>query len=527
MLNNSLTRLINAYTFKIPKYQEDQLIRVNQVIGKAALIYEKIRNAIDYQEEHLLRKNALYRILKRKLLIEKILINQSEEKLAEQIVQEMIRAGYLKNNQEPIEKIKKTQFIIEKFNYFIQHADLNKSDFSWIIELEACEIEEVLVPAIREQALVRFAFEILNPRIIDKDGQIENEEKELQTLLAINRALRKSDAGMLRYILWNLYYPKWSNPDAAYVLDIAKNFKQIQKEIEEQLNHPWKKTLEGIAKRHAIIFWTIQDIILKDPQKAATIFNDEEILIREINKALETRYKTVRKRLVTGAIRSIIYVFFTKMLLALLIEFPLDMMISHSVNYMALGINVLFPPILMFLVTIMITTPGKKNTERVIQEITGIVNGKTEMQTFLLKPPHKRHFITSFILNTLYLIVFIASIYFIYIGLIKIGFNWVSILIFIFFLSLVSFFGIRIKRPIKEITIIQKRDNIFNLLIDLVALPFATFGRWLSVKFSKVNFIAFIFDFIIEAPFKIFIEVLEDLFKFWREKKEDALNSDD
>jgi hypothetical protein len=527
MSYKSLNRLVDAWSIKPIKYQEDQLIRVNQVIGKAALIYEKIRNAIDYREEHLLRKNALFRILKRKLMIEKILINQTEDKLAEQIVQEMIRAGYLKNNQEPQEKILKIQFILEKYNYFIQHADLKQDQFNWILELEACEMEEILVSPLKELAMVRFAFEVMTPRIVTKNGELEEKEKELQSLLAMHRALRKADTGMLRYVLWTLYYPNWQAPDSNYVFEIAKQFKEISKEIDSQLKHPWKKSLDKIARNNAIVFWSIQDVIEKNPAKALEIFSDPEQTKNAIMRALEKRYKTVKRKLATGVVRSIIYVFFTKMLLAILIEFPLDMMISKQVNYMALTTNILFPPVIMLFVALAITTPGKANTDAVLAEVKSMMFSPQTASTFAVKEPHKRHILTRMILNLLYLCVFSASIYFIYKGLSLIGFNWVSIMIFIFFLSIVSFFGIRIKRPVKEIMIVQKRDNIFSLLIDLFSLPFATFGRWLSFKFSKVNFIAFIFDFIIEAPFKIFIEVLEDLFKFWREKKDEAFEGEE
>lgn len=500
------------------------MIRVNQVIGRAALIYEKIRNAIDYREDHLLRKNALFRILKRKLFIEKILINQSEDKLAEQIVHEMIRAGYLKNNFEPKAKINTVLTILKKYHTLIQAADLSQREFMWLIELEACEIEEVLVPADKEKALIRFAFEVMNHRVITNRGEIDDKEKELQLFLSIHRAIRKPDDAMLAYVMWGLYYPNWKEADPELVLNIGRSFAQIKKQIQDQLDHPWHKGLNKMTRRWAIVFWTIQDIILKDPEEAQAIFDDEVRLELTINKVCEARYKAVRKKLHRGVFRSIIYVFFTKMLLALVLELPLDVWLKGFINYTTLGINILFPPVLMFLVAITIRTPGKKNTLMIIKEIKTIVYNLSDQQKFKLKAPKKRGTFTGFILNLLYLIVFVVSVYFIFNGLVLLEFAWFSSLIFIFFLSVVSFFGLRIRKPIKEISLEEKRDNIFTLLIDFISLPFATFGQWSSIKFSKINIIAFFFDFIIEAPFKIFIEVLEDLFSFWREKKEEAFD---
>jgi hypothetical protein len=518
----SLHRLLGAYQKSDPVFDEDQLIRVNQVIGKAALIYEKVRNAIDYRDEHLLRKNAVLRILKRKLFIEKILINQTLDKLALQIVQEMIRAGYLKNNAVPKSKVKELQVVLEKYQLLAQRADLTQKEFTWLLDIQACEIEEVLAPPTKDMALIRFAYEAMNTRIITNQGEIENKEKELQVFLAVHRALRKADAPMLSLVLWRLFYPQWNGADEVTVSKIAQQFVQTRDEIEEQLNHPWRKQLMRTFKRWAIVFWTLEDVIEKDPHAAAAAFSSEESLELAVNKALEARYKGVRKRLRTGVIRSIIYVFFTKMLLALLIELPLDQIIEGAVNYFSLTINIFFPPVLMFMVAITIRTPGKKNTEMVIKELKDIVFEREKQQNFRLKAPKKRSTVTSVTLNVLYLAVFAVIVYFIFNGLHLLGFNWVSAGIFILFLSIVSFFGIRIRKPVKEIMIMEKRDNLFTVLIDFVSIPFATVGRTLSVKFSKINFIAFIFDFIIEAPFKIFIEVLEDLFSFWREKKEEA-----
>lgn len=522
MSQKSLDKLIASFNISEPIHSEDELIKINQVIGAAALIYEKVRNAMDYREDHLLRKNAIYRILKRKFLIEKLLLNQPEEKVAEQIVYEMIRAGYLKNNQIPKTKINEVLKITQKYHLLSQHGDLTQSQYLWVLELQACEIEDALCPNHIDQALVKFAFQIMHPRVLTNRGEIEDKEKELQLLISLDRALRKSDNAMLSYKLWNLYYPHWINASNDEVIKIALNTGKIKQEIEEQLNHPWRKSLNKIIRKHAIVFWTLKDIIAKDPTAASEIFFDETSLELSINKATEARYKDVSKKLRRGVVRSIIYVFFTKMLLALILELPLDLYFKGVIDYATLGINILFPPILMFFVAITIRTPGKKNTQKIIFELKDIIFDKGKAQTFKLKAPRKRSFFTSLILDTLYLLVFAVSVYYIFRGLELLEFMWFSALIFIFFLSVVSFFGIRIRRPIQEITIEEKRDNIFTLLIDFLSLPFATVGQWLSFKFSKINIFAFVFDFIIEAPFKIFIEILEDLFSFWREKKEEA-----
>jgi hypothetical protein len=51
-------------------------------------------------------------------------------------------------------------------------------------------------------------------------------------------------------------------------------------------------------------------------------------------------------------------------------------------------------------------------------------------------------------------------------------------------------------------------------------MPIILVGRWLSDNMSRVNIFIFIFDFIIEAPFKILIDVAEDWTKYIRERRD-------
>jgi hypothetical protein len=50
--------------------------------------------------------------------------------------------------------------------------------------------------------------------------------------------------------------------------------------------------------------------------------------------------------------------------------------------------------------------------------------------------------------------------------------------------------------------------------------PIVSTGKWLSGKFSSINIFVFFFDFIIEAPFKIFVTVAEEWGKYLNERRE-------
>jgi len=141
-------------------------------------------------------------------------------------------------------------------------------------------------------------------------------------------------------------------------------------------------------------------------------------------------------------------------------------------------------------------------------------------EPFRLKSAAKRGAVLHAFFAVFYASAFLMSISAVVWLLDAIGFSWVSIVIFLFFLALVSFFGIRIKRIARELIVVEPKESIFGLILDFFYIPIVSFGKWLSENFSKVNVFVFVLDFIIEAPFKIFVEIAEEWTKYVRERKE-------
>jgi hypothetical protein len=52
-------------------------------------------------------------------------------------------------------------------------------------------------------------------------------------------------------------------------------------------------------------------------------------------------------------------------------------------------------------------------------------------------------------------------------------------------------------------------------------MPILSLGQLLSRGLSKLNFLSVFFDFIIEAPFKLVIEVIEEWISFVRTKRDE------
>jgi hypothetical protein len=528
-----ISKLFKNLTNSKPQAQPGDKIKVHNVISAASFAYEKIRNAVDYNEEHLIRKNAIYRILKRKLMLEKVILENylldryHSENMAEQLLQELIRGRYIKD--VPKTMIEEIDQIIQKYNDLITKiketsGNLDKKYFQKLLEMAAVEIEQTLIPPNKEKSIATAMFTVMNPMIDLSDDTIDQKEKELQLYINTYRVLYKWDDIMIRYMLINLFYPEWKHADEKLITKIANNIDKVNIQFEKHLNHPWRKKIISILSKKAIIFHVLTDVWENKEKDIDSIVEDPELFEAEIKKACEKRYKGVRVKLNRGVVRSIIYVFFTKMLLALVLEFPYDYYLAGEVNYDTVAINILFPPVLMFLVAIMISMPKKQNTAEIIQQINSIVKNGHTTKKFVLKHPKARGFAPKLVFNLIYTATFLFSIFVLFGFLFQLGFNLFSSLIFIMFLTLVSFFGIRIRRPVKELLAVEKRDNIISSIVDFFALPFVSMGRWMSTKFSKINFLAFLMDFIIEAPFKLLINVFEDLFGFLKEKKDDVMN---
>ena len=95
--------------------EEESKIHVDYIASKVASFYEKIRNVVDYQEEHLLRQKAVERMLKRRLIIKR-----EGKEIAKSLIYELIRAGHFPNNTIPERKIKDVTNFIFLLSIFLQ-----------------------------------------------------------------------------------------------------------------------------------------------------------------------------------------------------------------------------------------------------------------------------------------------------------------------------------------------------------------------------------------------------------------------
>lgn len=554
-LNISAKKLFQLIYIKKNKPESDpsgeSKITVSTMVSKLAFFYEKIRNAVDYEDDHLLRKNAIKRIFKRQIVIEGLVKGTKSKELSIHLLTELIQAGYLENNAIPEKKIYEVANILEKyiklkyysfqkenfsFNFFVKknkNKRNNKAEnklLNWIISLAAAEIEDNITKDDVENEIVSDMFNILKDNIkLPRDLPFEN-DLDIQIYLAIARNFLNFDLDSLSFVLFKYYEKDWLKMDGdnsdEKIKAVSEKIDVLYLAIEQQLEHPLKKQLDKIIKSYSLYFSILKEIVEDNPIKVYDqAMNNYKSFINLVKEACERRYKRIKNKLWKSGFRSIVYIFLTKSIFVLLIEIPAVKWFGEEINPFSLAINIAFPAFLLFMMILFTWSPAQENTKKIIDGVEEIVfSERRRKHAILLRKPPRRNWMMDLIFNLLYIGGFFITIYFIIKALNFIEFNWVSIVIFLFFLTFASFFSFRIKREIKKFIIIEPKEGLLGFLFDFFYTPIIATGKFLSDNASKVNIFVFILDFIIEAPFKVFVEIFDDWLKYMKERKDNLVN---
>lgn len=499
----------------------EETIEVSVPASTAASIYEKVRNTLDYQEEHLLRRNAIERILRRYRGG-----GETPERMAGELLKELVWAKYLPNKTIPVSLGNTIAIILGKYEPLFAAVIAVKANRerlnNWLLDVVATEVEYTLAPPMADEAMASFMYEEMRSRIDwDPKFGLSDETKDLRLYTAIHRTLLKSNAATLRFRLLTLYYPMWAGVQATPLLsdELAANIVRVIETIETEIFHPLTDRLSRVLRRKAGIFRVLRDAFLhaKDQSK---LLNDAGALDDAVKESLHHRTEDFRIRLRRTVVRTVLFLFITKMLLALVLEVPYDLFIVQDASWYPLLVNITFHPLFLALIGLTVSIPEKKNVEDYQAAVRAIaVGAQHQLLTVRVKRETRGTWFNIFVVlyALLFIVVFgvIASI------LHGFGFHALSIGLFVFFLSLVTFFGIRIRSSTKDVVASDARNGFIGTAFDIVLLPIVRAGAWLSIRVAKINVFIYFFDFIVEAPLKVAIEFVESWLTFVRERKEE------
>jgi hypothetical protein len=514
-LNSVSSDFISAVKFapqaEVPK--EADALKISDVASTLAVIYEAARNSVEFRSEHLIRQAAIARILKRRLFL-----GQSGGNLALLLIKELLWARYLKENFISRGKVDEIEKIINKYKVAIESA--KEGDYTeWLWGIAACEIEENLAFNPYPQILINFVTQTLQGRI-ELTGEEDPKTKDIQIYIAVERAFAKNSEVFIGYHLLRAMLPEWLKASSA---DFSKLHSQLfakYKEIIRQLKYPLAFEVKREVGRLTPPFNLIRELVNRYPQEFLHSVTNEKEFEALSREALYGLYGEVQAKLLRASTRSIIYIFLTKMVFGLALELPFDLFIGKT-NYSALVINTLFPPALMFLFNFGIQIPDEKNTQRILDKVWEYLYEEKASGVIEIGEKPKAVGGLQKIFLVLYAVLFIGVFGLIIWFLNALDFSIVSQLIFLFFLCVVSFFAFKVRNISKEYVYEEGKEGILTSLVDFLFLPFIKVGQWISMQITYLNVLTFIFDFIIEAPLKAFLEVTEEWIHFVRLKKEE------
>ncbi len=521
-------------------------IKVSSVISRMSFFYEKIRNAVDYKEEYLLRKEAIERILRRQILIEGTITDNDHEKISQHLLAELIRGGYLPNNHLPTSLIDEVAAIIKKYlvikdiavaqlGQLSGSASLIKKDLvkfkeelsqrnelvAWLLAVAASEIESRLGNDQPLNQAINNLYQYLLDNIELANHPELSADLPIQIYLSVNRNFAKLDNDMLAFILFKYYLADWQKMEASRWPAVAKKIQEIRQAINQQLHHPLAGPLDKLTRRYAVSTSVLLDVLRADPVGIYTsIKTDPKAFPRQIKKVCEKNYTRAKSLLWRAAVRSIIYIFLTKTVLVIALEIPANKIFGAPVSWGALLINAAFPAALLFFSVLITKLPNESNTDKIIGLVNELSFEENRRQTpIAVRLSQKKANILTKIFNVIYSFTFLITFSAIIWALHALHFTLISIIIFLFFLVFVSFFIIRIKRVTNELRITEDKESLWLILFDVFTLPVMAVGKWLSEKFDKVNVFVFLLDFIIETPFKFFVDMAEDWTNYVKERR--------
>jgi hypothetical protein len=493
---------------------------LSQLSDQAGIVYEKIRNAVDNKEEHFLRRFAIRRIAKHILWF-----SDDGEVITGRLLRELYQGGYLPKNRlsrHTEEEVGRTvaSFLILSRELSTQ---VSTSEFlqlrRHLLDLFAGALEDQLYSTENEEAaarmLARLAQESIDIRGFDDTPQ---DSRDLLMYIVAWRALFAADNALLFYKLWRYEHPDWEHAEPASLVEWAKAFPSFLKKSERLLDHSLGKRLFPRFRNYAIATTVLYELMKRYGPGLETLLANKENFETQVREVIIQKYREDISRASRRAWHAIVYILATKAMLAFVVESVYLSVWKAQLNYIAVLTNILFHPFLLFGLTIGLMAPPKQNTTRLVALIGEIAYG-SKLSRATVAPLHRG--LMWDVALAAYLIVLVLTFVGITRALLYFDFHAVDIAFFLLFLTLVLYFGFRIRYGARRMELTGGKEGFLRSLLELLALPIVSVGRLLVTKFERLNVIAVFMDFVIELPLKLILKFFDSFSLVLKEKKDE------
>lgn len=536
-IGQKLIKDYQAYYESLKPKGEVTYIHVDDIASKVAVFYEKLLRVINWKEEQLVRRTAIERKLKRRLITEisglGIVANLKPEPIARALVLESIRGGHLPNNQIPQTKIKDVQNILEKYIFILKNisAAENRSSsdvklkvqfYNWLLEIAACEIEETLATPLKENALINSMSQVMEERIrIKPEGSISDSEKRVQIYIAVHRTLFHLDAPIISYRLLRWQHPGWVNMPASEYPQAAKDILKIRQKIEAQLGYKWSGEFFKIGEKYNTLWLIMGDILDQFEKKPEDIFlklGNKETLNQMITEAYDIRYKTLKTRLLHMGLYSSLSVMIANLFSLFIVEVPLAKILYGSIKPWTMVADIVVPTLIMLGLVSAYRMPGKTNLDKVIEEIQNIIYQQQGEEIYEIRVKHGRMLVTTIFIVFLYLLGLVITLGGIIWILHAIKLPPTSVAINTLLAAVMIFSAMVVRQRAKELAV-EERTTFLEFSVDFLSIPVGKVGQWLATKWKKYNVVSVFFTALIDMPFFAIINFIESWSSFLKERK--------
>ena len=315
---NALLRSLTLIKKEI-KPPDTTFITVSHTVSFFAILYEKVRNAVEFREEHLIRRAAIERIIKRRLLL-----NPDGHGEGENLARELLWARYLAPSSITEKEVLFMQTIINQLIALKKIiGDRHQSNsrallIRYLIDFITCEIEEELHKdsTERKSAYLYFLYQVLKNKITIKNTS--DTVKDTYFYVACEAGFAKNDLSYTRYHLFRLAHKSIANNTPEELKNLASHFSQIAHYIEKTIANPYHQKLTKFVRKQAPAFSILFSIMAQHPQDLSDLLSNKAELWKKTDSICREKYNAIGEKLRRAAIRSVIYIFLTKMLFILL-----------------------------------------------------------------------------------------------------------------------------------------------------------------------------------------------------------------
>lgn len=487
------------------------LISIPKTGKRIASAYEHFRNAAEYAEEHLLLQRAIRRFYMRDIFLGR----HQLDNVGEELVIELTQAGYLRNNTISSE----TAFEIrnQAKNALQTYGELRKAGITrdkaitWVLDVLSVQTEELLNPHGQHAAIALVSYHYFLQILPQKKLAATKAERsfyEVSLYIAIHQSLLRSDLAIIRHDLLKLYE---QDPHK------TKDFIAFNLNLDELYGKQFTQRLRRVVNRYGAPFRVLKEVVTERAD-VAELLHDEAAFLEVYDRQLRQEYSNAKHRLDRGIIKSVVFLFITKVIIGVAVEVPYDLLVLGHIALLPLIINLLVPSLYIASLKFFIRQPSRANAVALRESIESILFTNERLSPNAIQIGRRKLSATARVLFGLLFFIPILSI----VALLQaLHFTVVQGVIFFIFLSTASFLGFRLSRITRELEIIAKPSGFLVAVGDFFYLPFIQIGQWLSGKYARINATSLLLDMAIELPLKNTLRLVRQWTRFLNEKRDE------